>query len=52
MINDERRYVRHVDFTGPKGERVQTKLVYDYRECTAMLNTVGTNGNAVGPLDS
>ncbi|KAL9715909.1 hypothetical protein Ac2012v2_000352 [Leucoagaricus gongylophorus] len=29
-INGERRYTRHVDFTGPKGEKVQTKLIYDY----------------------
>lgn len=29
-INGERRYARHVDFTGPGGENIQTKLVYDY----------------------
>lgn len=29
-INDERRYVRHVKFTGPKGEDIEAKLVYDY----------------------
>ncbi|KAF4623244.1 hypothetical protein D9613_002115 [Agrocybe pediades] len=29
-INGERRYVRHVKFTGPKGEDIEAKLVYDY----------------------
>jgi len=28
-INDERRYVRHLDFTS-KGEHLQKRLVYDY----------------------
>ncbi len=32
IINDEKRYVRHVDFLGPGGESVQTKLIYDYSE--------------------
>ncbi|KAI0936509.1 hypothetical protein AcV5_004626 [Taiwanofungus camphoratus] len=31
-VDGERRYVRHVDFTGPKGEKIQARLVYDYRE--------------------
>ncbi|PCH33754.1 hypothetical protein WOLCODRAFT_135294 [Wolfiporia cocos MD-104 SS10] len=31
VINGERRYVRHVDFTGPKGEKVHARLVYDYQ---------------------
>ncbi|KZV68705.1 hypothetical protein PENSPDRAFT_652992 [Peniophora sp. CONT] len=29
-IGGARRYVRHLDFTGPKGEHLQKKLVYDY----------------------
>jgi len=39
-INGERRYTRHVDFTGPKGESVQTRLVFDYREILD-LSTIG-----------
>ncbi|KAK7694795.1 hypothetical protein QCA50_001983 [Cerrena zonata] len=35
-IGDARRYVRHVYFIGPAGERIQARLVYDYQ----------------GPLDS
>ncbi|KAH9950448.1 hypothetical protein B0H21DRAFT_723399 [Amylocystis lapponica] len=31
-INGERRYARHVNFTGPKEEKIQARLVYDYRE--------------------
>jgi len=29
-INGERRYVRHVKFTGPKGEDIEAKIVYDH----------------------
>ena len=29
-IGGERRYARHLDFTGPKGEHLQKKLIYDY----------------------
>ncbi|KAG2023072.1 LCCL domain-containing protein [Coprinopsis cinerea AmutBmut pab1-1] len=29
-VNGERRYVRHVKFTGPKGEDIEAVLVYDY----------------------
>jgi len=29
-INGERRYVRHLDFTGPGGEHLQARLVYDF----------------------
>jgi len=29
-INDERRYVRHVKFTGPKAEDIEARLIYDY----------------------
>ncbi|KAF9475633.1 hypothetical protein BDN70DRAFT_883520 [Pholiota conissans] len=29
-INGERRYVRHVKFTGPKGEDIEARLIYDY----------------------
>ncbi|KAJ6509394.1 hypothetical protein C8R47DRAFT_1098549 [Mycena vitilis] len=29
-INGERRYTRNVKFTGPKGEDIEVKLVYDY----------------------
>ena len=31
-INGERRYVRHVRLTTPKGDDEQIKLVYDYSE--------------------
>ena len=31
-INNERRYVRHVDFTGPEDEHIQARLVYDFCE--------------------
>jgi len=30
MVNDERRYCRHVKFIGPKGEDIESRLVYDY----------------------
>jgi hypothetical protein len=30
-INGDRRYMRHVKFTGPQGEDIEAKLVYDYR---------------------
>lgn len=30
-INGEKRHVRHVSFTGSKGEKVQSRLVYDYK---------------------
>jgi len=30
IINGERRYARHVKFTGPKGEDIEAKLYYDY----------------------
>lgn len=30
VIDAERRYVRHVKFTGPGGEDIQARLVYDY----------------------
>ncbi|THV02291.1 hypothetical protein K435DRAFT_653618 [Dendrothele bispora CBS 962.96] len=30
IINGERRYTRHVQFTGPGGESIKGKLVYDY----------------------
>ncbi|KIY45755.1 hypothetical protein FISHEDRAFT_60894 [Fistulina hepatica ATCC 64428] len=29
-IDGVRRYVRHVKFTGPKGEDIESKMVYDY----------------------
>lgn len=32
MIEGEKRYVRHVDFTGPGNENIKTKLIYDYRK--------------------
>ncbi|KAF9015524.1 hypothetical protein BDQ17DRAFT_51031 [Cyathus striatus] len=30
VINDDRRYARHVKFTGPKGEDIEARLIYDY----------------------
>lgn len=29
-LNGERRYIRHLHFTGPGGEDIKAKLVYDY----------------------
>ncbi|KII93794.1 hypothetical protein PLICRDRAFT_405412 [Plicaturopsis crispa FD-325 SS-3] len=29
-INGERHYTRHVHFTGPKGQTIEARLVYDY----------------------
>jgi len=29
-VNDERRYVRHVKFTGPNAEDIEARLIYDY----------------------
>ncbi|KAI0076232.1 hypothetical protein K474DRAFT_1663209 [Panus rudis PR-1116 ss-1] len=31
VVNDERRYVRHVYFIGPQGEKIEARLVYDYQ---------------------
>jgi hypothetical protein len=31
-VGDERRYTRHVYFTGPKDEIIRARLVYDYRK--------------------
>lgn len=36
-INDERRYVRHVDFVGPGDEHIQARLVYDFCELVLRL---------------
>ena len=33
--NKEKRYTRHVFFTGPGGEKVCARVVYDYRELRA-----------------
>lgn len=30
VVNGERRYARHIKFTGPAGEDIQARLVYDY----------------------
>lgn len=32
-IDGERKYTRHVFFTGPNNEVINARLVYDYREC-------------------
>lgn len=32
LVDGQRRYARHVNFTGPKGEKVKTKMYYDYGE--------------------
>ncbi|KAK0456655.1 hypothetical protein EV421DRAFT_1697809 [Armillaria borealis] len=29
-VNGERRYARHIKFTGPAGEDIQARLIYDY----------------------
>ena len=36
-IDDERRYVRHVDFIGPGNEHIQARLVYDFCELVLQL---------------
>ncbi|KAK7059105.1 hypothetical protein VNI00_001730 [Paramarasmius palmivorus] len=36
-INGERRYVRHVHFTGPDGKIIKARLVYDYRDIPKQL---------------
>jgi len=30
-VNGERRYTRHVNFTGPGGENIRSRLYYDYQ---------------------
>jgi hypothetical protein len=37
QINNERRYVRHVDFIGPENEHIQARLVYDFCELVLQL---------------
>lgn len=37
QINDERRYVRHVDFIGPENEHIQARMVYDFCELVLQL---------------
>ena len=37
-IDGERRHVRHVDFTGPKDEHIQARLVFDFCEPVLLLN--------------
>ena len=29
-VNNERRYTRHIHFTGPKDEVIKARMVYDY----------------------
>lgn len=29
-VDGKRRYMRHLDFTGPKGEKISTVFCYDY----------------------
>ncbi|CCM05181.1 uncharacterized protein FIBRA_07390 [Fibroporia radiculosa] len=31
VVKDEKRYARNIDFTGPKGEKIHARLVYDYQ---------------------
>lgn len=31
-VGDERRYTRHICFTGPKDEIIKARMVYDYRK--------------------
>lgn len=38
QIDDERRYVRHVDFIGPGEEHIQARLVYDFCELVLQLS--------------
>ena len=41
-IEGERKYTRHVFFTGPNNEVINARLVYDYREC-ARVETVASH---------
>ncbi len=38
QINNERRYVRHLDFIGPANEHIQARLVYDFCELALETN--------------
>lgn len=54
-LEGERRYIRHVKFTGPKGEDIEAVLVYDYRECTHTSTTWSSSNHfapSVGPNDA
>lgn len=35
-IDGERKYTRRVHFTGPEGEDIKARLVYDYRTCPSI----------------
>ena len=49
--NKEKRYTRHVFFTGPGGEEIYAKVVYDYSEswlpihacCNQLVIDIGYN---------
>lgn len=32
-LEGDRRYIRHVKFTGPKAEDIELRIVYDYGKC-------------------
>jgi len=32
LVNKERRHTRHIKFTGPRGEDIECRLVYDYSQ--------------------
>jgi len=49
-INAERRYVRHIKFTGPGGEDIKVRLVYDYCGCAYFAMMTRSNCPAVGSL--
>lgn len=39
-IGGHRRYVRHVLFTGPKTQRVEAIMVYDYGQFSLLCATI------------
>ncbi|THH18405.1 hypothetical protein EW146_g2555 [Bondarzewia mesenterica] len=51
-INKERRYVRHVNFTGPESQNIQVVLVYDYIDISRFqildeLNSMKASGSVI-----
>lgn len=51
-LGGERRYVRHVKFTGPKAEDIELRMVYDYGECVLpeVVTEIELPMLVVGPL--
>ncbi|EPQ60530.1 hypothetical protein GLOTRDRAFT_113140 [Gloeophyllum trabeum ATCC 11539] len=45
VVNEERRHVRHLKFTGPKGEEIKARLVYDYYDPSPLLDYTFRRGH-------